>query len=330
MIEEADGAFRNEEMDQKLPKTISLTVVFFLLLYLLVDGWTGIAQSNEALAMQYKDPGKAIIFSSLFPGGGHFYLGDYKTGSFYLLTELGLLLAGNQVKDELERTELNIFHLHALKLHELNIFTAYRQARLRIDNFGYRNPIDDTPVSKLALAPFKWENIKDPNVYGFFLAGVVLNAIEASLNKERRSFQDVDKVQIMGKKYGRNRSLAAYETLWISISLNAAVSEECFYRGVIQSQLEEAMGKRQGLILTSLLFGLGHVSEPTETKSWVNGIIGSLSGFYLGKLYQNTNYSLEKPIAAHFWFNVAAGTTLFLLDPANNPLGLKVTFRFDL
>ncbi len=90
MIEKADGAFRNEEMDQKLPKTISLTVVFFLLLYLLVDGWTGIAQSNEAPAVQHKDPDKAIIFSSLFPGGGHFYLRDYKTGFFYLLTELGL------------------------------------------------------------------------------------------------------------------------------------------------------------------------------------------------------------------------------------------------
>ncbi len=90
------------------------------------------------------------------------------------------------------------------------------------------------------------------------------------------------------------------------------------------------MGKRQGLIVTSLLFGLGHVSKPTEVKSRAYGIIGSLSGFYLGKLYQDTNYSLEKPIAAHFWFNVAAGTTLFLLDPANNPLGLKVTFRFDL
>jgi len=330
MVEKADGALRHEEMDQKLPKTISLTVVFFLLLYLLVDGWTGIAQSNEAPAIQHKDPEKAIIFSSLFPGGGHFYLGDCKTGFFYLLTELGLFLAGNQVKDKLERTELNIFHLHALKLHELNIFTAYRQARLRIDNFGYRNPIDDTPVSKLALAPFKWENIKDPYVYGFFLAGVVLNAIEASLNKERRSFQDVDEIQIMGEKYKHDPGFATYETFWIPISLNAAVSEECFYRGVIQSQLEEAMGKRQGLILASLLFGLGHISEPTEVKSWAYGIIGSLSGFYLGKLYQNTNYNLEKPIAAHFWFNVAAGTTLFLLDPANNPLGLKVTFRFDL
>jgi len=317
-------------MNQKSLKSIKLLSVFLLVACLFAVRLVGATSNNQALAAQKKDPDRAILFSSLFPGGGHFYLGDYKSGSMYLLAELGLFLAGNQVKDKLEKTELNVFHLHALKLHELNIFTAYRQARLRIDNSGYRNPIDDTPVSKLALAPFKWENIKDPYVYGFFLAGVVLNAIEASLNKERRSFQDVDEIQIMGEKYGRNRSLAAYETFWIPISLNAAVSEECFYRGVIQSQLEEAMGKRQGLILASLLFGLGHISEPSEAKSWAYGIIGSLSGFYLGKLYQNTNYNLEKPIAAHFWFNVAAGTTLFLLDPANNPLGLKVTFRFDL
>lgn len=138
-----------------------------------------------------------------------------------------------------------------------------------------------------------------------------MNAIEASLNKERRDFQDVDEIQIMGEKYKRDPGFATHDTFWIPISLNAAVSEECFYRGVIQSQFEEAMGKGSSLILASLLFGLGHISEPTEAKSWAYGIIRSLSGLYLGKLYQDTNYSLEKPIAAHFWFNVAAGTTCF-------------------
>lgn len=85
------------------------------------------------------------------PGGGRFYLGDHKTDSMYLLTEPGLFLAGNQMRDKLENEKENIFYLHTLKLHELGIFTTYRQARLRVNSLSYRNPIGDTPVSKLAL-----------------------------------------------------------------------------------------------------------------------------------------------------------------------------------
>jgi len=288
----------------------------------------GITRNNQASAAQKKDPDRAILFSSFFPGGGHFYLGDYKTGSMYLLTELGLFLAGNQMEDKLEKKEQNIFHLHALKLHELGVFPAYRAARLKMNNVSYRNPVDDTPLSRLALAPFKWENLKDPHVYGFFFAGAVLNAIEASLNKERRNFQDIKEIQIMGEEYERDPGFAAYEKLWIPISLNAAVSEECLYRGVIQSQLEEELGKNKGLIVSSLLFGIGHVTKPSEAKYWAYGVLSSLCGYYLGKIYQKNHYHLDKSIAAHFWFDVAAGTTLFLMDPANNPLGLKVTFHF--
>ena len=315
-------------MNQKLLRSVKLMAASLPLVCLFTVRLIGVTQNSQASAVQKKDPDRAILFSSFFPGGGHFYLGDYKTGSMYLLTELGLFLAGNQMKDKLEKEEQNIFYLHALKFHELGVFTAYRETRLKMNNVGYRNPIDETPVSKLALAPFKWENLKDPYVYGFFFAGIVLNAIEASLNKKRRNFQDINEIRVMGEKYERDPGFVAYEKLWIPISLNAAVSEECLYRGVIQSQLEEVMGKNKGLITSSLLFGIGHITKPTEAKYWAYGILSSLCGFYLGKLYQKNNYKLSKSIAAHFWFDVAAGTTLFLLDPANNPLGLKVTFHF--
>lgn len=287
----------------------------------------GSARSQKMPANQSKDWNKAALWSFI-PGGGHFYLGEYKTGSVYLFGEVGLYLAGRQIEDKLEKGEQNIFYLHALKLHELGVFTAYRNARLKYSNDSYNIPIDDTPISTLTLAPFKWENIKSPPVYGSFLAGILLNLIEVSLNKEKRSFKDVAVVQIMGERFDRDSSLTAYASLWFPICLNVAVSEECLWKGMIQTQLEEVLGKKKGLIASSLLFGIGHVSKPTEIESWINGAVASLYGFYLGRLYQKDNYRLERAIAAHFWFNVGAGITLFLLDPENNPLGLKITFTF--
>lgn len=181
-------------MKQTRNFTRQAILTFFFLAVLLATSQRVLPQNNQTLRAQPKDPSKAILFSSFIPGGGHFYLGDYETGLLYLAAELGFFFAGDQIKNRLEENEQNIFHIHALKLHELGVFTAYRKARLRINNTGYRNPIDDTPLSQLALAPFRWENIKDPHVYGFFFAGVILNAIEASLNKERRSFQDIDEI----------------------------------------------------------------------------------------------------------------------------------------
>jgi len=264
------------------------------------------SSAQELPTNRLKDPNKVALWSLFVPGGGHFYLGEHKTGSMYLLGELGLYLAGCQIENKLEESEQNIFHIHALKLHELGVFTAYRQARLKYSDDSYSIPIDDTPISSLALAPFKWKNIKSSEVVGAFVAGVIINLIESSESSEHDS------------------GLA-----FCGVSPLIALSEECLWRGTIQNQLEEGLGKEKGLFLSSLLFGLGHVSQPRELKSWVNGGVAFLFGLYLGRIYQEEGYRMEKSIAAHFWFNVGATVTLLLLDPnSDKSLFFKVGFTF--
>lgn len=299
-----------------IKQSVIIAVIIFLVTF------AGVLHSEE------KSVSNTVLWSVILPGGGHFYLNQNNAGNAYLFTEGLLLIAGLNVEQTLVSGEWNFMYVNALKVYELNIFTSYREARILNNNRSYTTPIDKTPLHKLILAPFKWENIKSPYVYGFFLAGIAINAAEGYSNTQRKSFDRISGVNIMNTSFNRDAGAAVYEGMWITLSLNAAVSEECAYRGFMQSEFEEMLGKNAGLFVSSGIFGLGHVTNWADGKSWANGGVATLAGLYLGWLFQKEGYRLEKPIAAHFWFNFAAGTTLFLIDSANNPLGIRVNFTF--
>jgi len=271
---------------------------------------------------------KTLLWSLIIPGGGHFYLGQENAGNAYLLAEGIFLVAGLSNEPALSPGELNFFYTNALKIHELNIFTSYRQARIFTNNQGYSSPIDNTPLSKLMLAPFSWENISSPYVYGFFLCGILVNAAEGYLNTQRKSYENVSGFKISGAEFDRDAGSGFYYGMSTALSYTAGLSEECAYRGFVQAEFEESFGKTAGLYVSSGLFGAAHITDFSNGRSWANAGFASLAGFYLGWLFQKEGYKLSKPIAAHFWFDVAAFTTLFLIDPENNPLGIKVSFAF--
>ncbi|OIO02189.1 hypothetical protein COY52_05265 [Candidatus Desantisbacteria bacterium CG_4_10_14_0_8_um_filter_48_22] len=280
----------------------------------------------SAACAQEKSVSTTLLWSLLFPGGGHFYLDQPNAGNAYLLTEGLLLLGGLSVNSNLVEGEWNFFYVNAIKIYEMSIFTSYREARILNGNAGYSSPVDSTSVKDLVLAPFKWENFSSPYVFGFLIAGAGLNALEASLNPGRKCHSDISEIRIMGADLDRAGGTAAYSAMWITLSLDAAVSEECAYRGLFQVECEEALGKTAGLFTSAGLFGLGHVVNWADGQSWASGGVAALAGLYLGWLFRHEGYRLEKPIAAHFWFNLAAGTTLFIMDPANNPIGIRVNF----
>jgi len=265
------------------------------------------------------------LLLSIIPAGGHLYLGDTGTAISYLLVEGGLVYTGSQVKNKLKDEELNIFYAHSVEVYKMSVYTAYESAKKNSKN--NTTNIKKSKIKDLFLAPFRWKYLKSSYVQGAFLAGLVSSVIESAINKERQTFNQVESIQMIGYTFDRNTGLFWYETSWLALSLNAAVSEESFYRGVVQNRLEESLGSKRGLIITSIIFGLGHVYRPSEIKYWVYGGLATLSGVYLGWLYQKNNYHLGEPIAAHFWFNFAAGTTLFFLDPKNNPLRIKINLR---
>jgi membrane protease YdiL (CAAX protease family) len=69
------------------------------------------------------------------------------------------------------------------------------------------------------------------------------------------------------------------------------LAEEFKYRGYIQHRLNVAFGKPfkifgfkfgWGLILASLIFGMGHVIEPGESLQWAWGMWTTISGLCFG------------------------------------------------
>ena len=106
------------------------------------------------------------------------------------------------------------------------------------------------------------------------------------------------------------------------------MSEEALFRGMIQPGLERRWGDGAGLAAASGLFGLAHLKRLNDAESWANVGLAFAAGLVLGWRFQRGGYRLAEPVAAHFWFDVAAGLALFLDNPAENPLGAKVEFAF--
>ena len=176
------------------------------------------------------------------------------------------------------------------------------------------------------MAPFKGENLSSPWALGFAALGVGLNYLGARLDKADRDFWDVREARIQGDAFRPRTALGVYGAFWVPISLGAAVSEESIFRGMIQTGWEDRWGKTRGLVATSALFGIAHYDGSGPAAG--NAAFAVLAGMYLGWRVQAKDYRLSQAVAAHFWFDVAAGLTLFLADPDSNPLGAKVEFNF--
>jgi membrane protease YdiL (CAAX protease family) len=73
-----------------------------------------------------------------------------------------------------------------------------------------------------------------------------------------------------------------------------AIAEEMLFRGIIQTDLQKAIGKWNGLHISSFLFGIMHMSWRTPEEL----VFATLSGYLLGYIYIRTN-SLIMPISLH-------------------------------
>jgi membrane protease YdiL (CAAX protease family) len=83
-------------------------------------------------------------------------------------------------------------------------------------------------------------------------------------------------------------------TDYIYMTFFVAIGEEMLFRGIIQTDLQRAIGKWNGLHVTSFLFGIMHMSwrSPEEL------LFATLSGYLLGYVYMKTK-SLTLPISLH-------------------------------
>ncbi len=280
--------------------------------------------------LQSAPPSSTSTFwwSFFVPGGGYFYLKEPARGASYFAGTSALIGWGLAVENQRSSDELNTPFLYAQQLHTLQIYGSYRESIRRTlpANSSRKILRDKTAPESLALSPFKKENLKSPWVIGFALLGCGLNYASARLDGVQKDHTNIHSVRMLGQTYNRETGLAMYHAYWLPVSLGAGVSEESIFRGIIQSEWEEQWGAFRGLTAASVLFGAAHYDG--HSRSAGNMLFAAVAGMYLGWRYQKTNYQLSQSIAAHFWFDLLAGSTIYLTDPENNPLGAKMEFSF--
>ena len=95
----------------------------------------------------------------------------------------------------------------------------------------------------------------------------------------------------------------------VSMAIMPAFTEELLFRGIVFRWLEEFAGSWAALIITSALFGLGHILNPGAT--WFSSVAVAVEGgLLLGGVYMLTR-SLWMPIGLHAAWNFTQG---FLFD----------------
>lgn len=263
------------------------------------------ASQDPILPQTQKSWKTATFLSALFPGLGHYYLGDAGTANGLMgagVAELGAvaLLA--------ERGQENgAFFSLITFANTLNysLFAAYRDARSFNGQQGFKYPMPKDSLGDLSAAPFRWSIIKKPEVWGGCLGAL---ALAVGVNYLERRLAPVA------------AKLPERIAPWFpAISLPVGIGEESLFRGFLQSQLAENLDSYWGAIVTSsLLFGAAHIPNaqmlPKEERwryySFSLPLITGL-GVYFGWLTKQ-NVSLQESVAVHMWYDF----TLFGLAAA--------------
>jgi membrane protease YdiL (CAAX protease family) len=112
----------------------------------------------------------------------------------------------------------------------------------------------------------------------------------------------------------------------LAIAIVSGTVEETLFRGIMLRHLEQLVGTIGALVLTSALFGLGHIANPDAT--WFSSFAIALeAGILLGAAYLLTR-RLWLAIGIHAAWNFTQGWIFSVpVSGGEAPLGLLITRR---
>lgn len=226
----------------------------------------------------------------LIPGSGHYYIGDYSTGSKYLAVSLSFVIYSKIPMSTHVSSNFNMYSAYA----------GYRDARALHAKSDYRYEMPQESLVDLIKAPFQFSTLKKPEVCGALIASLVGASILSG------SFKDCSAAHLSLNSYS--------SSLYPLLAFPVGIGEEALFRGYIQSGFMEMMPAPHAIALSSAIFGLAHVGNANgmshEMKKqyyyksipWI-----TLLGGYMGYL-THKNHSLKESTALHAWYDF----TLFL------------------
>ena len=125
------------------------------------------------------------------------------------------------------------------------------------------------------------------------IVGIIMQLVLGEFEPSGRALALVDSVN----------SPLAVVVLFLTVAVGAPIVEEMFYRGVVQGALVERIGPVAGIGLTSLLFGIVHLSLIELAPLTVAGLGFGLLAWKRGRLLP--------AIVAHMTFNTYTLILLF-------------------
>ncbi len=268
-------------------------------------------------------PSWAAIWAHIIPGGGHIYQGNWSKGLLFASTEAALFSSSVILltKDK-KKTDMAAFNLQALfqNEHFYNIYSAYQDARIKIDNENYLSEISKENILDLLTSPF------DLNLLGrwtFLFPMAFVGGITAWLMTD--SDEDV-KIRSSGAGW-------AFPLLG-GQSTTIGVGEEVYFRGYLQSEFKELFKNEWFAIGSqSLLFAAAHdiyIDDPKLPKiaRYWPGALRFAFGAYTGWITERNKYSIRENIAMHAWWDfVLLGGEYFLTGKVD-PFILSVSLPF--
>ncbi len=91
------------------------------------------------------------------------------------------------------------------------------------------------------------------------------------------------------------------------------ISEEIFFRGFLLDKISSLAGRETAIVVTSLLFGIAHLTYGNIYPAIMTGILGLILAYMVVK-----TKSLTTAIVAHIFFNVAS-VTLYIIGQSLMP-----------
>jgi len=86
--------------------------------------------------------------------------------------------------------------------------------------------------------------------------------------------------------HGNRPGLGSALLRWVGIFFFTAVPEELYFRAWLQNLLERRVGRRAGLMIASVLFGLSHFNKRSAHFNWRYVLLASIAGIFYGRAWR--------------------------------------------
>lgn len=248
-----------------------------------------------------------VPFASLAtPGLGQLLHGDLAAGAAFAGTALtGYMLMGTgdasgDGKPRLARDQLASVGAHlVVTTGFLSAWDAFHRAvplRKARGEYGFLE--DPQTVRELLTAPFDTRFLREWTTWLDLAASVGVLAVALNADASTPPYHP----------FGVNDAAFA-----ASLSMNAAVGEEAFFRGYLLPLLQQNMGGRFWLAngTQALIFTAGHLANNPS-----RGFVAYLAAWAMweGWLTRRNAYSVRESVFHHFWYDAAVVTAALLLD----------------